>query len=250
MGFGVWGLGFGVWGPQGACAACDGGRCAGRLDGVGACAPRRGPAGEIGDRARDDLTQTPELPEPPPVRGSFEQISKLLTEAVTTWLAGENPDAGREVGLEASGIFASLVAEHGAFLRDVTTRCLRWRDATAEVLNDCARQADISRDVVIQALAMVQVTLDVTLVHMCGVFDEERRHIDEELALRQEELAFTATHDTLTGLPNRALMLDRGTQMLVRARPPPDARRRPCRSTWMTSKASTTRSDGALATNC
>ena len=162
--------------------------------------------------------QTPELPEPPPVRGSFEQISKLLTEAVTTWLAGENPDAGREVGLEASGIFASLVAEHGAFLRDVTTRCLRWRDATAEVLNDCARQADISRDVVIQALAMVQVTLDVTLVHMCGVFDEERRHIDEELALRQEELAFTATHDTLTGLPNRALMLDRGTQMLVRAR--------------------------------
>jgi len=162
--------------------------------------------------------QTPGGHEPPPVRGSFEQISKLLTQAVAAWMSGENPEAGRNIGWETSDVFATLVAEHGTPLREVTTRCLRWRDATAEVLNDCSRHMDISRDVLIQGLAMVQVTLDVTLVHLCGVFDEERRHIDEELALRQEELAFTATHDTLTGLPNRALMLDRGTQMLVRAR--------------------------------
>jgi diguanylate cyclase (GGDEF)-like protein len=35
---------------------------------------------------------------------------------------------------------------------------------------------------------------------------------------RQEELAFMATHDSLTGLANRALILDRVEQMLVRSR--------------------------------
>ncbi len=35
---------------------------------------------------------------------------------------------------------------------------------------------------------------------------------------RQEELAFMATHDALTGLANRALVLDRLEQMLVRSR--------------------------------
>ena len=39
-----------------------------------------------------------------------------------------------------------------------------------------------------------------------------------ELGRRQEELAFLATHDPLTGLPNRTLILDRVEQMLVRSR--------------------------------
>src|SRR5665213_639044 len=40
----------------------------------------------------------------------------------------------------------------------------------------------------------------------------------EDLGRRQEELAFMATHDSLTGLPNRTLILDRVEQMLVRSR--------------------------------
>jgi diguanylate cyclase (GGDEF)-like protein len=65
---------------------------------------------------------------------------------------------------------------------------------------------------------MLQRSLDVTLVRMCQSFEDERQRAHEELGRRQEELAFMATHDGLTGLPNRTLILDRVEQMLVRAR--------------------------------
>jgi diguanylate cyclase (GGDEF)-like protein len=61
-------------------------------------------------------------------------------------------------------------------------------------------------------------SLSVTLVRMCESFDTERQSADEELEHRQQELAFMATHDSLTGLPNRTLILDRLGQMLVRSR--------------------------------
>jgi diguanylate cyclase (GGDEF)-like protein len=65
---------------------------------------------------------------------------------------------------------------------------------------------------------MLQRSLDVTLVRLCEAFESERRAVDDELARRQEELAFMATHDSLTGLPNRTLILDRTEQLLARAR--------------------------------
>ena len=65
---------------------------------------------------------------------------------------------------------------------------------------------------------MLQRSLDVTLVRMCQSFESERQRAHEELGRRQEELAFMATHDALTGLPNRTLILDRVGQMLVRSR--------------------------------
>jgi diguanylate cyclase (GGDEF)-like protein len=65
---------------------------------------------------------------------------------------------------------------------------------------------------------MLQRSLSVTLVRMCQSFDSERQSADEQLESRQQELAFMATHDGLTGLPNRTLILDRLEQMLLRAR--------------------------------
>jgi diguanylate cyclase (GGDEF)-like protein len=65
---------------------------------------------------------------------------------------------------------------------------------------------------------MLQRSLNVTLVRMCESFESDRQSADEELEHRQRELAFLATHDALTGLPNRTLILDRVEQLMMRAR--------------------------------
>jgi diguanylate cyclase (GGDEF)-like protein len=154
----------------------------------------------------------------PAVQESFERIGRSSTGAVATWMAGGNPQDGRETGRQAWHTYGQLAAQSAAPLNEVTKRCLRWRDAVADVLRDCAGELETSTEALTQALSMLQLTLDVTLVRMCEAFEQERARIAEELARREEELAFMATHDPLTGLPNRTHMLDRGEQMLGRAR--------------------------------
>ena len=151
------------------------------------------------------------------VEDSFERICTASTAAVAGWMAGESLEAAREVGMETWQIFGQLAAERVAPLDEVTKRCLRWRDAAAEVLHESAAELDSSPETLRLALAALQRTLDITLVRVGRFFEAERVRADEELTRRQEELAFMATHDALTGLPNRTLILDRVEQMLARS---------------------------------
>ncbi len=64
---------------------------------------------------------------------------------------------------------------------------------------------------------MLQLSLEFNFLRVCECFDAERMRRDEELHRREEELAFLATHDPLTGLPNRTLILDRVQRMLDRS---------------------------------
>jgi len=145
------------------------------------------------------------------VEKRFLRVGALSTQAVTAWMAGESLERAREVGLEVWQIFGQLAAQRAAPLTEVTKRCLRWRDAGGEVARECAAQLGLAQGALEQALEMLQSTLDVTLVHVCECFESERQRADEELA-------FLATHDPLTGLPNRTLILDRIEQMLARSR--------------------------------
>jgi diguanylate cyclase (GGDEF)-like protein len=154
----------------------------------------------------------------PLVEGSFVDVSAVSTVAVARWMAGEGPEVAREVGQESWKIFGQLAAQQAAPLNEMTKRCLRWRDAAEEVVRDVASQLELAPGVIDRAVAMLQRSLDVTLVRMCQSFEAERQRANQELSRRQEELAFMATHDALTGLPNRTLILDRVQQMLVRAR--------------------------------
>jgi diguanylate cyclase (GGDEF)-like protein len=151
------------------------------------------------------------------VEARFARVGALSTTAVARWMSGEGPEVAREVGQESWRIFAQLAAQRAAPLNEVTKRCLRWCDAASEVAAECAQQLQLSPATLEQAYGMLRRSLNVTLVRMCESFELERKHAESELENRQQELAFLATHDTLTGLPNRALILDRVEQMLRRA---------------------------------
>jgi diguanylate cyclase (GGDEF)-like protein len=152
------------------------------------------------------------------VEDSFVRVGTVSTIAVARWMAGEGAAVARDVGQESWRIFGQLAAQRAAPLNEVTKRCLRWRDAADDVVRETAEQLDLPPEVLARALGMLQRSLDVTLVRMCQSFESERQSSHEELTRRQEELAFLATHDALTGLPNRTLILDRVEQMLVRSR--------------------------------
>jgi diguanylate cyclase (GGDEF)-like protein len=152
------------------------------------------------------------------VEERFARVGTVSTVAVARWMAGESVEVAREVGQESWQIFAQLASQRAAPLNEVTKRCLRWCDAASEVLSACAAELGVETVVLARAQAMLQRSLNVTLVRMCESFESERRRADEELARRQHELAFLATHDALTGLPNRTLILDRVEQMLMRSR--------------------------------
>jgi diguanylate cyclase (GGDEF)-like protein len=154
----------------------------------------------------------------PIVEESFVKVGTVSTVAVARWMAGEGAEVAREVGQESWHIFGQLAAQRAAPLNEVTKRCLRWRDAAADMIGEVVKERAMPATVLERAMSMLQRSLDVTLVRMCQSFEAERRRAHEELTRRQDELAFMATHDALTGLPNRTLILDRVEQMLVRAR--------------------------------
>jgi diguanylate cyclase (GGDEF)-like protein len=151
------------------------------------------------------------------VQDSFERISMSSTIAVARWTAGEGLEVAREAGRATWEIFGELAAQRAASLNEVTRRCLCWRDSMAEVLHESATQLEASPEALSEALNILQLSLEFSLVRMCECYETERRRTDEELARREEELSFMATHDGLTGLPNRTLILDRVEQMLVRS---------------------------------
>jgi diguanylate cyclase (GGDEF)-like protein len=144
------------------------------------------------------------------VRERFERISISSTMAAARWIAGEGIEAALDAGRETWEIFAELAAHRAVSLDQVTKRCFCWRNVMSEVLHESSTELGSSPEALYQALSIVQLGLEFSLVRMCESFEAERKRTDEELA-------FLATHDPLTGLPNRTLILDRVEQMLARS---------------------------------
>jgi len=151
------------------------------------------------------------------VQESFERISRSSTIAVARWVSGEGLQVAREAGSEMWLIFGELAAQRASSLDDVIRRCLWWRDSMAEIIDLECTQRGLGSEARGEARQILQVSLEFSLVRMAERYELERRRTDEELGRREEELAFMATHDALTGLPNRTLILDRIEQMLARA---------------------------------
>ena len=158
------------------------------------------------------------------VEESFERSARSRR---SRWRAGWRARARRWRARRAGDvwrIFGQLAAQRAASLNEVTKRCLRWRDsADGGGAARSRRSWSCPTRRWRRALRMLQRSLDVTLVRMCESFETERQRTRRGAGAPQEELAFLATHDPLTGLPNRTLILDRVEQMLVRARRTPGA---------------------------
>jgi diguanylate cyclase (GGDEF)-like protein len=151
------------------------------------------------------------------VQDSFERIGRNSTAAVARWIEGEPMDVAIESGRETWEIFGELAVHRAASLDEVTRRCFQWRNAMAEIVGDTAAQLDVSPEALSSAMNKLQLALEFSLLRMCECFETERRRTEQELTQREHELAFLATHDALTGLPNRTLIMDRTEQTLARA---------------------------------
>ncbi|HWG09484.1 MAG TPA: EAL domain-containing protein [Solirubrobacteraceae bacterium] len=151
-----------------------------------------------------------------PVQSSFEDICVASTTAVARWIAGDDIAVTHEASRATSRIFGELAAHRAASLHEVTRRSLWWRNVMADVLRECAATLEVSEEALDRALNMLQLSLELSILKVCECFERERELTDEELKRREDELAFLATHDPLTGLPNRTLILDRAEQMLAR----------------------------------
>jgi diguanylate cyclase (GGDEF)-like protein len=151
------------------------------------------------------------------VQASMEQVCRNTTPAVARWIAGEDIAVTVASAQESSTVFGEVAARRAATLQEVVRRHLVWRDVMVYELRAAARELGTHRAALSQAVTMVQLALESSLLRMCECFEDERRRTDDALARRERELAFLATHDPLTELPNRTLMLASLERMLARS---------------------------------
>lgn len=147
----------------------------------------------------------------------LDHVLRSSTVAVAGWIAGGDREHALDAGRAGWQIFGELTAERAAPLNEIIKRSVYWRDAVNGVLRDSAEQLSVEDGALGVAVTMVDRTFDLTVIEVCERFEVERQRTDDELAARQRELAFLATHDALTGLPNRTLLMDRAEQMLARS---------------------------------
>ena len=152
----------------------------------------------------------------PAVEESFVRLGTLATEAVARWVAGASVDGAFAAGEEVSRVFAPMVANSDVPLGEVVRHCQYWRDSCEEALAAAAEDCESERACEL-ARGSIHLAADHVLASMSAIFDAERHRMQLELTRRQEELAFLATHDGLTKLANRSLVVERLERMLARS---------------------------------
>ena len=163
---------------------------------VGNAAARQAEVSVDGDRR-------PELDDAPKRRGSVDTSSA----AVPGRLPGASGPAPDRKDPSAAGSTRRRPRQLSVTL--ITKLNFWWSDTTCATLAEEGARLGVADDIVAEATAMVVKSCQASLVDMA-------KRYDAEMSSLQERLAHLALHDTLTGLANRAVLVDRLERALAR----------------------------------
>lgn len=133
----------------------------------------------------------------------------MASRMVARWLITDLPPSLAEVTFVSE--LGQLAAGEGIPIADMTRSYMMWRDANLRVMSEEIARLGTPPDIAEMALMSIRVSSDRSIVRMTRAFDAETRNL-------RAELEHAASHDLLTGLPNRALFMDRLNQALKRTR--------------------------------
>ena len=98
---------------------------------------------------------------------------------------------------------------HEITLSEVTKLHLSWRALCIQCLQREGAAGGATSDELRHAIDAVKLGSDVSLVRMAQRFEVTRHQLEAQLEEKQARLEHQALHDPLTGLANRALLIDR-----------------------------------------
>ena len=177
----------------------------------------------ITEISRHIVERWKETAEPAAVGTLYENVERDIvraTEAGTFAVAGFLV-TGQPVTREQSEIWdatGKAPVRETITLSELTKIYLVWRKEVTRVVRDAAADHDVDDASLDHALQAIQIGSDLSIVRMAKRFEATRRELELQLVEKQSRLEHQALHDSLTGLANRQLTVDRAEQMLLRSR--------------------------------
>jgi diguanylate cyclase (GGDEF)-like protein len=147
------------------------------------------------------------------VRRDVLRTAALSTETVAQFLiTGARPTEERSDVLSATG---KAPVRDTISLKELMRLFLYWRDIMLDVVAEEVTRLGSDEATLAEAERVVRAGSDGSFMRMAAQFDRERQRLQSLIADDQARLQHQATHDALTGLPNRLLLLDRLTRALA-----------------------------------
>jgi len=141
------------------------------------------------------------------------RTAALSTETVAQFLiTGARPTDERSEVLSSTG---KAPVRDTIALKELMRLFLFWRDIMLDVVAEEVARLGGDDSTLAEGLRVVRAGSDGSFMRMAAQFDRERQRLQSLIADDQARLEHQATHDALTGLPNRVLLLDRLTQALA-----------------------------------